>query len=168
MVHRKSTPERLPDDDDVEEQQVQSKEAQTAAPKVTTSVAANIHAMNGGGRTLSNSTRAFFEPRFGADLRNVRVHTDSRAAETAKSINARAFTVGKDIAFGAGQYEPDSQGGQRLLAHELTHVVQQDGKQLQRVQMQAKEGAATGGAPSGREKGPLNFPSTGSRQWAGA
>ena len=133
MVQRKTGPDQLPDDDEGEEQQVQSKGTQTATPKVTTSVAANIHAMNGGGRPLSNSTRAFFEPRFGVDFSQVRVHTDSRAAETAKSINARAFTVARDIAFSGGQFAPESQDGRRLLAHELTHVVQQNGHQLQRA-----------------------------------
>lgn len=108
--------------------------AQTATPKVTTSVAANIHAMNGGGRPLPATTRAFFEPRFGADLSQVRVHTDSRATATANSIQARAFTVGPNIAFGAGQYAPESRAGRQLLAHELTHVVQQNGGQVQRAQ----------------------------------
>lgn len=78
------------------------------------------------------ATRTFFEPRFGADFSQVRLHTDSRAADTARSINAKAFTVGSDIAFGAGQYRPESREGQHLLAHELTHVVQQKGEQIQR------------------------------------
>ena len=56
---------------------------------------------------------------------HVRIHTDSQAAETAKSINARAFTVGPNIAFGHGQYAPESAAGKRLLAHELTHTIQQ-------------------------------------------
>lgn len=127
MVHRKSA-----DDDDVEEQQVQSSGTQTSTPKATTSVAANIHAMNGGGSPLPQATRAFFEPRFGADFSGVRVHTDSHAAETANSIQARAFTVGQNIAFGTGRYAPHSHAGRELLAHELTHVVQQNGSQVQR------------------------------------
>jgi hypothetical protein len=127
MVHRKVATEELPETDEVEEQQVQSSRDQIAAPKVTTSVAANIHAMNGGGNPLPHETRAFFEPRFGADFSRVRVHTDSHAAETANSIRARAFTVGQNIAFGTGRYEPHSHAGRQLLAHELTHVVQQNG-----------------------------------------
>ena len=110
-----------------EEQQVQTSRDQIATPTVTTSMAANIHAMNGGGNPLPEATRAFFEPRFGADFSKVRVHTDSRAAATANSIQARAFTVGQDIAFGTGRYEPHSHTGQQLLAHELTHIVQQNG-----------------------------------------
>jgi hypothetical protein len=94
---------------------------------VPASVAASIHDMKGGGAPLPAATRAMFEPRFGASFGRVRVHTDSRAERTASSINARAFTVGRDIAFAPGQYAPHSGEGQRLLAHELTHVVQQGG-----------------------------------------
>jgi hypothetical protein len=71
--------------------------------------------------------RAFFEPRFGVDFSDVRVHANDRAAESAKAINARAFTVGRDMAFGNGQFAPETSEGRRLLAHELTHVIQQDG-----------------------------------------
>jgi hypothetical protein len=65
------------------------------------------------------------EARFGRDFRPVRVHTDSRAAEAARDLEARAFTVGRDVVFGAGEYAPDAGEGRRLLAHELAHVVQQ-------------------------------------------
>lgn len=108
-----------------EDERVHRKESAAGAPQVTSDVAANVSALRGGGRPLPDSTRAFFEPRFGADLGRVRLHTDARAAETARSINAKAFTVGRDIAFGAGQYAPHSREGQHLLAHELTHVMQQ-------------------------------------------
>jgi hypothetical protein len=79
------------------------------------------------GRPLDAQTRAFMEPRFGRNFANVRIHTDGRAAESARAVNARAYTVGNAIAFGAGAYTPDSQDGRQLLAHELTHVVQQNG-----------------------------------------
>lgn len=128
--------------------------------QVSAPVAASIHDMQGGGAPLPDATRAFFEPRFGADFSQVRLHTNAQAADTAKSINAKAFTIGRDIAFSAGQYAPESHEGQRLLAHELTHVVQQEGAQLLQAQTQAKEGAATGGASSERGKGSLNFLST--------
>jgi hypothetical protein len=65
------------------------------------------------------------EPRFGHDFGNVRVHTDAKAAKSAKAVNALAYTVGRDVVFGAGQYAPRSSTGQMLLAHELTHVRQQ-------------------------------------------
>ncbi|MEO7891574.1 MAG: DUF4157 domain-containing protein [Vicinamibacterales bacterium] len=110
----------------------QRKEQAADAPRVPASVAADIGAMRGGGSALPVAARAFYEPRFGADFSQVRVHTDARAAGAAKAINAKAFTVGRDIVFGAGQYGPESRDGQRLLAHELTHVVQQDGEHVQR------------------------------------
>ncbi|MEY9697559.1 hypothetical protein ABIE71_000302 [Bradyrhizobium diazoefficiens] len=106
---------------------LQRKDQAAGPPRVTASVAADIGAMRGGGSALPATARAFFEPRFGADFSQVRIHTDARAAGTAKSLNARAFTVGWDIVFTAGQYSPASPEGQHLLAHELTHVVQQQG-----------------------------------------
>src|ERR1051326_8450370 len=77
------------------------------------------------GQSLDADTRAFMEPRFGHDFSHVRVHTDSRAAESASAVNAQAYTVGQDIVFGSEQYAPKTSNGQRLLAHELAHVVQQ-------------------------------------------
>lgn len=77
------------------------------------------------GSSLDPSTRAFMEPLFGYNFGNVVVHTDDRAAASARSMNALAYTVGNDIIFGEGQYQPNQTDGRRLLAHELTHVVQQ-------------------------------------------
>lgn len=77
------------------------------------------------GRPLDPATRAFFEPRFGHDFSRVRVHTDDQAAESARSVKARAYTVGEHVVFGQKQFAPGSTEGQRLLAHELTHVIQQ-------------------------------------------
>jgi len=79
----------------------------------------------GPGQPLDSATRAFFEPRFGHDFSQVRVHSDANAAESAWAVNALAYTVGRDVAFGAGQYAPQTGAGRKLLAHELTHVVQQ-------------------------------------------
>lgn len=77
------------------------------------------------GQPLDRATLAFMESRFGHDFSRVRVHTDTRAVESAREVSALAYTVGRDVAFGAGQYTPGTAGGRRLLAHELTHVVQQ-------------------------------------------
>jgi outer membrane protein OmpA-like peptidoglycan-associated protein len=74
---------------------------------------------------LPLGVRAYFEPRFGYDFGSVRTHTDTRAAMIARSVRARAFTVGRDVAFGTGLYSPETAVGRRLLAHELTHVIQQ-------------------------------------------
>jgi hypothetical protein len=86
-----------------------------------------INAVRGGGQPLPESQRSFFEPRFGHDFSQVRVHTDAEAAEIAEALQARAFTVGHDIVFAAGQHAPETTAGETLLAHELTHVVQQKG-----------------------------------------
>lgn len=79
------------------------------------------------GRALDFATRAIMEPRFGHDFSLVRVHTDERAAESARGVNAFAYTVGHSIVFGAGQFSPHSGDGQKLIAHELAHVIQQEG-----------------------------------------
>src|SRR5690242_5460496 len=79
------------------------------------------------GQPLDAATRAYMEPRFGHDFGSVRVHTDEQAAQAASDFQARAYTVGTDIVFGAEQYAPTTTAGQHLLAHELTHVVQQEG-----------------------------------------
>ena len=77
------------------------------------------------GQPLALETRASMEHSFGHDFSRVRVHTHAKAAESARAVNARAFTVGRDVVFGAGQYAPGTSEGRRLMAHELAHVVQQ-------------------------------------------
>jgi hypothetical protein len=98
-----------------------------AVPDTSAPVEANVRTLQGEGSPLPPATREFFESRMGADFSKVRVNTGARATDTAKSLGARAFTVGSSITFGEGQYAPESQEGRKLLAHELTHVVQQDG-----------------------------------------
>jgi uncharacterized protein DUF4157 len=78
-----------------------------------------------GGQALPPSLRAFFEPRFGLDFSQVRIHTDDRSAMAAGRLRARAFTMGSDIVFGDGEFAPDTTGGKALLAHELAHTTQQ-------------------------------------------
>jgi len=80
---------------------------------------------SGGGSPLDRDTRGFMESRLGADFSDVRVHTDGKAAESARSVQAHAYTVGNDVVFQSDKYAPGSESGQRMLAHELTHVVQQ-------------------------------------------
>ncbi|MDF3308893.1 DUF4157 domain-containing protein [Rhodococcus sp. T2V] len=77
------------------------------------------------GHPLDGATRAYMEPSFGHDFSRVRVHTDTKAAESARAVNARAFTVGQCIYFDSGEYRPDTLSGKRLLAHELAHTIQQ-------------------------------------------
>jgi hypothetical protein len=88
-------------------------------------LSSQIQSAKGRGSPLSKSTRQFFEPRFGTDLKNVKIHTDNESDQLNQALQARAFTVGQDIFFKQGEYAPHHQRGQRLLAHELTHVIQQ-------------------------------------------
>jgi hypothetical protein len=84
-----------------------------------------IESIKSGGKPLSPSTLSFFEPRFGRDFSDIRVHIGQQADEAARSINAEAFTHGRDVVVRSGAYEPERPSGKRLLAHELAHVVQQ-------------------------------------------
>ena len=95
-------------------------------------VASDIQGATSGGTTLPGPVRSFMEPRFGADFGGVRIHTGEKAAQLSESVNAQAFTVGNHIFFGKGQYQPDKTQGRELIAHELTHTVQQ-GKGVQRA-----------------------------------
>jgi hypothetical protein len=81
--------------------------------------------LNGSGRPLDTNTREYMEPRFGYDMSRVLLHTDQRAARSARALNARAYILGADIVFGAGEYAPQTGHGRALMAHELAHVVQQ-------------------------------------------
>lgn len=92
------------------------------------------------GQPLDPANRAFMEPRFGHDFGKVRVHTDTKAAESARALNARAYATGENLVFGSGQYTPGTTAGQRLLAHELAHVVQQSGQAgLEAPKLQGQE-----------------------------
>ncbi|MDQ3803243.1 MAG: DUF4157 domain-containing protein [Acidobacteriota bacterium] len=91
-------------------------------------VPAVVHeTLNSSGRSLDAATRTFMESRFGHDFSRVRVHSDERAAESARAVGARAYTVGNDIVFASSQYAPQSPAGRGLLAHELAHTIQQAG-----------------------------------------
>jgi hypothetical protein len=96
------------------------------------------------GQPLDTATRAFMEPRFGHDFSHVRVHTGGQAGESAHAVRARAYTVGHDVVFAAGEYMPGSATGRHLLAHELTHVLQQDAAAKPTPQ-RAVESTASGG-----------------------
>ena len=82
-------------------------------------------AIRSGGAPLDPATHDFMQSRFGRDFSDVRIHADGAAAQSAAAVGARAYTVGRDVVFGAGQYQPQAESGRRLLAHELVHTVQQ-------------------------------------------
>jgi hypothetical protein len=99
---------------------------QTAAPGIA------HETLRSSGQPLDATTRGFMESRFRHDFSGVRVHTDGQAARSARMLNASAYTIGREIVFGSGLYAPRSDPGRRLLAHELSHVLQQ--RNLQRIQ----------------------------------
>jgi len=117
----------------MEEEELQMKSLDGGGFALSSDLEAKLINRKNGGTPLPEATRSFMEPRFGADFSAVRVHTGSEAADISRQINAKAFTHGQDIYFGAGAYQPATDAGKRLLAHELTHVVQQTGA-AQRVQ----------------------------------
>ena len=127
-VQRSAT---LPDE---EEEELSTPAVQTKAIQreggvdvgpVDPGVESGIESARGGGQPLDASIRAPMESAFGADFSGVRVHTSGDSAALNDAVQARAFTTGQDVFFGAGQYDPGSSAGQELIAHELTHVVQQ-------------------------------------------
>lgn len=93
---------------------------------VSAEVEQHIQNARGGGQPLDGTVRAQMEPALGADFGGVRVHNDGRAHDLNQSLSARAFTTGQDIFFKQGEYTPGTSGGRELIAHELTHVVQQN------------------------------------------
>ena len=122
---------------DKKDEKLQTKETPGQIPEVTPQIETSIDALKGGGQPLPESTRAFFEPRFGADFSNVRVHEGGHAGGLAEALQARAFTAGRDIVFGSGLYSPGTSDGRILLAHELTHVVQQGDSRVSPVVQRA-------------------------------
>jgi len=121
MQKKEMIEQPLPEEQEI----VQTKLDSGQDASIPASLESELHSLRGHGQPLPESARAFFEPRFGYNFEQARVHTDSRAAELARSVNALAFTFGNQIVFGKGQYSPDNQTGKKLLAHELTHVIQQ-------------------------------------------
>jgi hypothetical protein len=130
---------RAPEKKEEEEKKVQRKEdkkeeedkkiQKKAAGDSSTSggnVSNYVSSLNGKGQSMSVTDNHFFSSRIGYDFSNVRIHTDKEAAESAKAVNAKAYTIGNNIVFNEGQYNTESVEGKKLMAHELTHVVQQN------------------------------------------
>jgi hypothetical protein len=115
------------DEDDEPDESLQMDRGSNAVPEVSTAQEARVTALRGGGQPLSDTHRSFFESRFGYDFSGVRIHNDAGAAQSAGELGARAYTVGQDVVFGAGEFQPGTPSGMHLMAHELTHVVQQQG-----------------------------------------
>jgi hypothetical protein len=115
-IQRQETPE--------EEEEIQTKPSGQTSVNDSSGLEQSIQQSRGSGQTLEDNIRQPMENAFGADFGGVRIHTDSNSDVMNRSIQARAFTTGQDVFFRQGEYNPSSRGGQELLAHELTHVVQ--------------------------------------------
>ena len=122
----------LPLEEREERRIIQPKKDSGKTPELKTGIESDLSYTGGRGQPLADSVRAYFEPRFGIDFSKVRIHTDSNVVQINKALGAKAFTHGPDIYFNAGMYDTNSNDGKRLIAHELTHVVQQTGGQVQR------------------------------------
>ncbi|RNI39835.1 DUF4157 domain-containing protein [Hanamia caeni] len=116
-----------------EEKKVQRKENKNSSPSVAPPIVHDV--LSSPGKPMDNGTRSFMESRFNYDFRDVRIHNNEKAAASAASINASAYTYGNNIVFNKSKYSLGNEGGKKLLAHELTHVVQQrtnEGRSIQR------------------------------------
>ncbi|MDZ8026150.1 MAG: DUF4157 domain-containing protein, partial [Nostoc sp. DedQUE11] len=134
-LQRESAPEEEEDEDEEEEELQMSSMVQRQAKAgmaANADLEASINQARGSGQPMAENIRQPMEQAFGADFSGVKVHTDAQSDELNQSIQARAFTTGQDVFFRQGEYDPESRGGQELLAHELTHVVQQSGGAVQR------------------------------------
>ncbi|MBE8991329.1 DUF4157 domain-containing protein [Nostoc sp. LEGE 12450] len=140
--------EALPEDEEELQMkpmvQRQAKAGMDAAPDLE----ASINQARGGGVVIADNIREPMEVAFGADFSGVKVHTDGQSDRLNQSIQARAFTTGQDVFFRSGEYNPGSRGGQELLAHELTHVVQQNGRAVQRSPLSPQQPAIETPSPS--------------------
>ena len=163
VVHRKCIPcededqkvQRMPEES-TEEETVQAKSVSNSTPVVAgdSAVSASPGVSNtirsmGAGRPLARSDRAFFEPRFGADLSSVRIHDNPAADKASREIHARAFTLGKNIAFAKGERQPGTKTGRYLMAHELAHVVGNRQTEQRKVRRDLAVGPPNPGARPG-------------------
>ncbi len=119
---------RLQREDGVDEEILTKPDGNAGGTRSADAAQGAASAVSGGGAPLAAAERAYFEPRFGHNFSDVRIHTHHEAQRASEAMGARAFTLGRDIAFASGQFETQSRAGRHLLAHELAHVVQQDGR----------------------------------------
>ncbi len=112
--------------------------ANTEEPRVQTSPESHVASCSG--QALSSSTKNYFEPRFGKKFNDIKVHTCNTAVQMNRDLNAQAFTYGNNIFFNKGKYNPEASDGKKLLAHELTHTIQQKGGSLDSIQREQSAG----------------------------
>ena len=117
-----------------DEEQIQAKSNTTSPKTAAPQVANQLRQSKGKGSALPKDTQAEMETPFGVDFSQVKIHNDSKSIEMNKDLGAQAFTHGKDVYFNQGKFSPTSKDGKKLLAHELTHVVQQNSNELSKNQ----------------------------------
>jgi len=130
-------------EEEEQEEILQTKVNPGQTSEVTPDLKSRIQSLKGGGQPLPESICAYFKPRFGRDLSQVRIHNDAYTADIARAINARAFTFGQNIGFESGEYNPESFIGKKLLAHELVHTIQNKDASFNLVQRKDLPGGLT-------------------------
>jgi hypothetical protein len=122
--------ESIEEDEELQMKSLVQRRENLGGGEASTNLESSIQSARGGGKSLDPNLQAKMGQAMGADFSGVKVHTDSQSDQLNKSIQAKAFTTGQDVFFRQGAYEPSSRGGQELIAHELTHVVQQNGNSI--------------------------------------
>ena len=137
--------------DKKEEEKVQKKETAGSSTGAG-NVSSYVNSLNGKGNPLPAKTNHFFSARMGYDFSNVKVHTDKQAAESAKAVNAKVYTVGNNVVFNEGQYNEESGEGKKLMAHELVHIVQNRGGAIEGENFVSRKIKLTGGKAGEQKK----------------
>jgi Domain of unknown function (DUF4157) len=144
------------EEEDIEPDETGMPKRENGAASLNSEYTSNIHIPRGSGHPLTKDGRDFMEQRFGLDFSRVRVHTNAEAEKSSQELQARAYTIGENIYFNRDQYAPSSIEGRKLLAHELTHVVQQSAWSDQNLQRKSSKGSGSvcsaGNCPQGKQK----------------
>ena len=137
MEEEEATPKLQKMEEEEATPKLQKKEGESGG-QATPKFKQELDSTKGGGQQLPDGTRGLMEDKMGANFEDVKVHNDDKSAQLNKDIGAQAFTHGKDVYFNQGKYSPESTDGKKLLAHELTHVVQQNGDEVQKKKENGK------------------------------
>lgn len=152
--HRKTMIQKKCAECDEESGARMQRKSDTAIPEIQADLGQQLTASKSSGKYMQPDTQHFMESRMGKDFSDVKIHTGRNAVEMSKNLAARAFTYGSDIYFNENQYQPHTAAGKKLLAHELTHVIQQSGKDgIQRMESEV----TTEDTCAGHENDPDSF-----------
>ncbi len=139
-------------EEDIEPDETGMPKRENGSSDLTPAEVSSVDIPREGGSPLTKEVRNFMEPRFDYDFGKVNIHTNTASVQSAQQLNARAYTVGENIYFNQGQYTPDSNEGRKLLAHELTHVIQQSNSRSSSRKTLQKKGCSAGSCPQGKQK----------------